>query len=193
MLKLEKLSKISDKIFSGLLIAGLLLSFNCQQSSNKVMIPEIGFSMTLPTDWQIDPNDPSSYYEQAKKDDNWGMVIQYELEEGQTLEEYVDNALSEMEKLESMQKKMVKFLGEAVGEEELTAEVPQTRIIAKISRKISNLDAIEVIEEATYSVIRVYIAKDDKIIDVMFRTLPEDFPKSEPLLRKAIESIKFQE
>ncbi|MDH5769493.1 MAG: hypothetical protein OEZ31_11165, partial [Nitrospirota bacterium] len=67
------------------------------------------------------------------------------------------------------------------------------RIIAKISRKISNLDAIEVIEEATYSVIRVYIAKDDKIIDVMFRTLPEDFPKSEPLLRKAIESIKFQE
>ncbi|MFB0508940.1 MAG: hypothetical protein ACETVX_00425, partial [bacterium] len=160
---------------------------------SKVTISEIGFSMTLPTDWQIDPNDPSSYYEQAKKDDNWGMVIQYELEEGQTLEEYVDNALSEMEKLESMQKKMVEYLGEAVGEDELSAEVPQTRIIAKTPRKISNLNAIEVIEEATYSVIRVYIAKDDKIIDVMFRTLPEDFPKSEPSLRKAIDSIRIEE
>ena len=180
------------KILSGLLIAGLLLFFNCQQGGNRVMIPEIGFSMTLPTGWQIDPNDQNSFFEQTKQEDNWGMVIHYELEPGQTLEQYVENSIKEMEKMESMQMKMIEMLGESASDDDYSEEIAQTSLISKTSRKISNLDAIEVIEQAVYKVIRIYIGKESKVIDVMFRTLPEDFEKSEPLIRKAIESIKIQ-
>ncbi len=179
-------------ILTGLLIAGLLLSFSCQKGGTKVIIPEVGFSMTLPTGWVIDPNDPNSYYEETKQDDNWGMVIHYELEPDLTLEQYVDNSIKEMEKMESMQKKMTNMLGEAAGTEDYSEEVPQTQIVSKTARKISNLDAIEVIEQAQFKVIRVYISKDNKVIDVMFRTLTDDFAKSEPLFRKSIESIKIK-
>ena len=192
MLKLENFSKISDKILSVFLIAVLLLSFNCQKGGDKVIIQEVGFSMTLPAGWQIDSNDPNSYYEQTKQDDNWGMVIHYELEPDLTLEQYVENSIKEMEKMESMQMKMTKMLGEAAGAEDYSEEIPQTHIVSKTARKINNLDAIEVIEQAVFKVIRVYIGKDSKVIDVMFRTLSEDFAKSEPLIRKAIESIKIQ-
>lgn len=87
---------------------------------------------------------------------------------------------------------MAKVLDKIVGEEELDEEIIETRIISKTSRKVSNLDAIEVVKEADYSVIDVYIGKEDKVIEVFFRTLPDDFPKYELSFRKAIESIKIQ-
>ncbi|MEO0084696.1 MAG: hypothetical protein ABIK67_00240 [candidate division WOR-3 bacterium] len=184
--------KIVKILFSGLTFI-LLLSLDCQKGSNRVIIPNLGFSMNLPADWQTDPKDPTSFYEPAKRDDNWGMVVKYQLEEEQTVEEFVENTLKESEKMESMFEKMTKTLGNIVGEEELEKEVTKTRIVAKTQRKIGNFNAIEVIKEAEYKVIELYIGKDGEVIEVFFRALPEDFAKYETAFQKAFASIKLQE
>ncbi|MEO0113903.1 MAG: hypothetical protein ABIK93_00310 [candidate division WOR-3 bacterium] len=183
--------KIVKILFSGLTFI-LLLSLDCQKGSNRVIIPDLGFSMNLPTGWQTDPKDSTSFYEPAKRDDNWGMVVKYQLEEEQTVEEFVENTLKESAKIESMFEKMTKTLGNIVGEEELE-EVTKTRIVAKTQRKIGNFNAIEVIKEAEYKVIELYIGKDGEVIEVFFRALPEDFTKYETAFQKALASIKIQE
>jgi hypothetical protein len=180
------------KAIPAFLIIGLLLSLSCQTGSNRVIIQELGFSMSLPKGWLTDSREPSTFYEKSKRDDNWGMVVEYQLEEGETMEEFVENTLKESEEMETMYKKMAKTLGRIAGEEELGEEISETRIVAKTPCKVSNLNAIEVVKEAEYTVLEVYIDKGDKVIEVFFRALPEDFPKYEPSFRQAIESIKIQ-
>lgn len=181
------------KILFSVLTFILLLSLDCQKGSNRVIIPELGFSMNLPSGWQTDPKDPTSFYELAKRNDNWGMVVKYQLEEEQTVEEFVENTLKESAKMESMFEKMTKTLGNIVGEEELEKEVPKTRIVAKTQKKIGDFNAIEVIKEAEYKVIELYIGNDSQVVEVFFRALPEDFAKYESPFQKALASIKLQE
>lgn len=88
--------RTENQLSAGLIAAGLFfLSAGCGGKGGKVEIPEMGFSMILPTGWQTDSRARTFFYEPAKRDENWGMVIEYQLEEGQTMEEFVENDLKE--------------------------------------------------------------------------------------------------
>lgn len=165
-----------------------LICTGCKKSATKVVITNLGFTMMLPTGWQVDPKDNSNFYELNKKEDNFGWVAEYELEEDESLVEFVDSLIVDAQNIERMQSEMLKSLGKETDE----TEYPETRVISKNQRKVSGLDAIELISEANFFVFEVYIQKDRKVIQVTFRILTDDFPQCEPSLRKAIESISIQ-
>jgi len=162
-----------------------LIFLGCKKSASKVAIPNLGFTMMLPTGWQVDSKDNTNFYESTKQDDNFGWVAEYELEEDESLTEFVDSLIVDIKNMELEQIELQKSLGEEV-------EYPETQLLAKNSRTVNGREAIELITEANYSILEFYILKDNKIIQVTFRVLKDDFSKYEPLLRKSIETIKIK-
>lgn len=165
-----------------------LIFIGCKKSASKVVIPNLGFSMRLPAGWQVDPKDNTNFYESTKQDDNFGWVAEYELEEDESLTEFVDSLIVDVKNMELEQIELLKSLGEEADE----TEYPETQLLAKNSRMVNGREAIELITEANYSILELYILKDNKVIQVTFRVLKDDFPKYEPILHKSIETIKIK-
>lgn len=177
-----------------LLITGLLLNtVTCKKGGRKIEIPELGFSMNLPNGWQVDPDNNSYFFEKANRENNFGWIITERLN-GRTLDEAVDTILSQTEKLESMYKSLAVILDKIVpgDQSEVLDELPQTQIVSKTSQTINGLSAIEVICEANYSIFHTFLAKDDNVFEITFRTIPEDFSSRLSSFRKATASIKIK-
>jgi hypothetical protein len=166
----------------------LLIVTGCKKNSAKVEMSDLGFSMNLPSGWQLDPNDNTTFYERVKPDENWGLVAEFELEEDESLSDFIDTLLADEQEIYQQQKEMLKLMEEQTDESEFT----ERKIVSKINRTISSYETIVMISEADYSVIEVFIRKNDEVINVTFRTLKEDFSKYEPALNKAIESISIK-
>lgn len=194
-------------------IVGLVFLFTgCSRGRETIEISEIGFSMRLPAGWKssgIERQDRREYalkadfYGPAKRDDNWGdisvlpLVIQQSLGgpviEAQTLSEYVESQIKESEEMATIFRGMAKILEKMIPEQEkIEEQILPTRLRSKTTRTISSLEAIELITEATYTLMTVYIRKGDQVVVVSFRTLPEDFSEYEPSFQQAIESIKIK-
>jgi len=197
-------------MFRGI-IAAILILTGCGETGGKIEISEIGLSMALPAGWVsegLEKQDrreyivKSQFYEPAKRDDNWGNVSLLPLviatSAGQviknqpTLDEYVDNIIEQNQGMEMMLKGLGRILEKIVPGEQKFGEEFQSSVISKHPLTISGFEAIEVVTKANYTIMEVYIGKDDKVITITFRALPEDFPKLEPSFRRAIESIKIK-
>ncbi|MCM8765034.1 MAG: hypothetical protein NC830_06725 [Candidatus Omnitrophica bacterium] len=169
-------------------------------------LPDIGFTMKLPPGWvNARETKSSAEYKQfykagVEKDDYWENVSISPLEihdlftgktkKVNTLTEYVDDILKDQEKISAMFGTISKALGKIVGEE--IKEASSVPIKSRTQGTISGYEAIEVILNAPISVIKVYIRKDDKIIEISFMVSKEEFPKYEEDFRKSIESIKIK-
>ena len=161
-----------------------------EKPGKKLVIPELGFSMKLPTGWQADSKEKNFFYETSKGHKSHGWVEQYLLE-GRSLSEFVEASLKDVNRMKSMQRRIERLLGEfSSGEDGSKAQLP--RIRSEAPRKIGGLEAIEVVCEGEYPVMEVFIRKGDKVINVMFRTSKGDFPKYETSFRQAIESITIR-
>jgi hypothetical protein len=68
-----------------LVTAGLLLLLAGCRSSQQVTIPEMGFSMKLPLGWRVDSKDKTSFYKTTRAEENYGWVVEHQLEEGEDL------------------------------------------------------------------------------------------------------------
>jgi hypothetical protein len=175
-------------LFFAVVLGMSQIFIGCKKSSNRVEIPYLGFSMQLPKGWQVDPSDILSFYEVNKEDDNWGYVSQIDLDSSETLGGYVDSLIADDKRTEQAQKEMLALLGEEADKSEYT----ETKIVSKTNRTISGLEAVELITQAEYTVIEVYIRKNDEVITVTMRTPKDDFSKYEPIFQKAIESINIK-
>ncbi len=179
------------------LAAFLVVCIGCGKGTagRAVKIPEMGLSLTLPAGWQTEPRYRSEFYDPAKRDDSRGGVIEYALE-GMTLAEFVEDAFAQLERMEATQKALLNVLEKAApaglgaGAAE-AADLPQTRIISSTPCTISGMEAIEVVYEANYTIMEVFIRRGDKAVGVTFRCLKEDFPSYEPAFREAIDSIRI--
>jgi len=180
-----------------------ILIIGCSKSSEKVKVPELGLSMNLPSGWRVDKQNPRMFFDAANPDNNYGLVEDYPLEirtlEGKliksqpTLEEYVDNELEKMERMETMTRGLGKILEEMIpGEQEIEEQIPKSSIISKTRRTISGFEAIEIVTEAEYTVIEVNIQKGDKVIQVSFRTPKGNLSKLESPFRSALNSVEIQ-
>jgi hypothetical protein len=181
----------------------IILIIGCGRSGEKVKVPELGLSMNLPSGWRVDKENPRMFFATKNPDKNYGMVADYPLEirtlEGEliksqpTLEEYVDNKLDQVKRMETMTKGLGKILEEMIpGEQEIEEQIPQISIISKTHRTISGLEAIEIVTEAEYTIIEVNIRKGERVIQVSFRTPRDDFPELESSFRNALNSIEIQ-
>lgn len=169
-------------------MAIVLLSFRCRENLNKVVIRDLGFSMQLPVGWQIDTNDHAFFHEIAKPDDNLGWVIDYDLEEGESLTVFVDSLVAEEEQAYQEQKQLM----QTMDTEDDEYGMLQTMILSRTNRTIDGCNAIEMISVVEYIVLEVFIECDQSVINVSFQSLAEDFNKNEPIFRSAIESIKIK-
>jgi hypothetical protein len=87
-----------------------------------------------------------------------------------------------------MQMKLLESLGEKPTEQDLKS----TQIVSRKDYTIDGHPAIELVSQAEYTVLEVFIDDQGKIINVSFRTLPDDFTKQEKPIRKSIESIRIR-
>lgn len=163
------------------------LSLCCKQSSDKVVLKDFGFSMTIPAGWQIDKEDNTLFFDTAKPDDNAGVVIDYELKSGESLNGFVDLMIAEDQALYEEQKQLLATLSQAD-----SSSLFETRILSRKELRISGREAIELLSAAEYVVLEIFVVIGSDVVNVSFRSLPEDYSKSEPLFRKAIESIRIQ-
>ncbi|MBS4016036.1 MAG: hypothetical protein KGZ86_06355 [Candidatus Latescibacteria bacterium] len=164
-----------------------ILYVGCKKQINQVQIADLGFFMQLPASWQVDPQEQTVFFETAKQDDNQGMVVDYDLDEGESLAEFIDSLIVEEQQLFEAQKKIMESMQE--DDDEIIYE---TKILSRNPLTVDGLNAVELVSIANYTVHEVFIEHDEAVINVSFRCLPEDYPKNEPLFRKAIESIKIK-
>ena len=183
----------------------LVVAAGCGGGKANFEVGEVGFSMKLPPGWgRGEPRASGGYtptmkgtffFEKAENDDPSGWVMHFPLEEA-SLTECVEKIVGEEEKMKTGMKTATKVLGKVSGLEE-TGEFKEaekaldTRVISKTPKTIGGLEAIEVITEAPFSTLEVYLLKGNKVIWVNFRALKEDFPKYEKLFREASETIEI--
>lgn len=178
----------------------------CGKGGRRVEVREFGLSIKLPAGWgQGEPRASGGYirstrgaffFENAENDDPSGDVMQFPLE-GKTLAEFVDAQVKMTDMLSAGMQVAGKILEKATSgahseEFQEAQETLKSKVISKIDRTISGLPAIEVVTEAQFSLVEVYVAKGDNAIVVTFRAPKEDFPKYETLFRKSIDSIKIR-
>jgi hypothetical protein len=165
-----------------------ILYVGCKKQLNQVQIEDLDFFMQLPLGWQVDPEEQTVFYEIVKPDDNQGMVIDYELDEDESFAEFVDSLMIEEQQMFEEQKKLM----ESMQEDSLEVIIHETKILSRNPLTVDGLNAVELVSIANYTVHEVFIEHDEEAINVSFRCLPEDYPKNEPLFKKAIESIKIK-
>ncbi len=133
-----------------------------KQGKAKIEAPELGLSMYAPRGWKIDKRNPRLCF----KGDYTGIVIDEPLE-GRDFYEYAERLCKE-------------FGG---------------KIVSKTPLVISGHKAIKAIIEYPNQgtkAIKTFIHKSDRIIEVSFVILKNDFQKYESSLHESIESMKIK-
>jgi len=184
----------------------LVVAGGCGKRGNTFELSRLGFSMKLPQGWEqgvpmvgggFAPNQTGEFfYADRKYDDPSGNVMEFDIGKA-SLTEYVDNLISETEKMEKLQAGLMRTLGKMAGvedsEELKEAESTlKTKVISKTPRTISKHEAIEVLTEAPRTILTVYVRREDDVIWVTFGAPKEEFPKYEQLFRDTIETIKIR-
>ncbi len=155
------------KFMSGILVILLvLIVVGCEgvsrQSKAKIEAPEIGLSMPVPQGWIRDKRNPRLCF----KGNYTGTVIDEALE-GKDFYAYV---------------------------EELSKDFGG-KVVSKAPLEISGYKAIEAVIEYPdlgNKVIKLFIKKNDRLVEVSFVTSIKDFQKYAPSLRKALKSIEIK-
>lgn len=147
-----------------------------KESATILRLPKLGFTMHLPSGWQVHPNNPYEFFEFNKRK-NWGRVEEYPAPRATvTLREFV-------------QEEIKNYLKAVLGKE--SPKTGYQPIVSTSSLEISGLEAIEAILELSSIEVLVYIKEEDRVIHILFSILKEDFNKYRPLLSKAIKSIEI--
>jgi len=199
----EKVSNVAILVIA----LALVITHGCGKRAPTFKLSRLGFSMKLPSGWQqgeprmmggFTPRSGGEFFfADPELDDPYGNVMDFPLMEGESLTEYVDNLLTETEKMEKLQAGLVRALGEIAGEEaseeiKEAEKAVQSKVISMTPRTISGHEAIEVLTEAPFTLLTVYILRGDTVIWVTFRAPKEEFPQYEQLFREAIETIKIR-
>jgi hypothetical protein len=171
----------------------LVVLAGCGKGGNTLHISRLGFSMRLPEGWK---QEGESFYADPQYEYPSGSVVDFVMEE-ETLAEFVDNLLTETEKMEKMQAGLLRVLGQIAGEEsspelQEAEKAVQSRVLTKLPRTISKHEAIEVMVEAPVCTLEVFIRRGDTVIWVNFIAPKEEFPQYEQLFRDAIDTIKVR-
>ncbi len=194
----------SNKLLASWLIGLVMFLNGCGAKIEKMVIPEIGFSMTIPQGWKLTPESEkrgltyaiSDFHDPTNSDYNWGSVSIDSLairdyRQGmkvigiKSLTEYVENRIG-----------ISRALG-SLGEKLFGTRQSLPHILSKVSLNIDGFEAIEVVAEFPDTeppciTFFTFIKKDNEVIEVMFQSLKNDFAKYEATFRKSIESIKIK-
>lgn len=128
----------------------------------KMEVRELGLSMDLSPGWEVDANNPRMF----AKGDGTGLVLDEPLG-GRTFEQCVE-ALSQ------------------VGSPMIKSRTPLT---------IGGCQAVEMVDEYPAQgskAIKVYLHKNDRVVEISIVTSNEEFRQHESALRKAIQSVRFK-
>lgn len=170
------------------LVLTIVVISACKKSINQVSIDELGFTMQLPNGWQVDNKNPNVFYDINNPDDNLGQVVDYDLKADESLSEFVDSLIADEQMIFEQEKNAA--LAAGINPDSLMLK--ETQIARRENISVDGLEAIEMVSTATYTVYDVFILKDETIINVSFRTLPDNFSNYEPLFKTAIKTIKIK-
>lgn len=168
-----------------LIFTVLIILNTCRQNINKIELREIGFIMPLPTGWQVDSKDKTFFYQQLKKDENFGWIDIYELAPGESLVDLVDSLIVDLQNFLLEEKA-------SLSEYDTLDLVFDFKVLQKKITTISNRPAIELISEFDGMLYEVYILNNDLVIQVSFRISKDDFKSYESTLQNVINSIQFR-
>ena len=129
---------------------------------NRMALPGSGLSMSAPAGWRLDRPNPAM----CSKGDCTGLILDESLE-GKDFTEHA---------------KTLAFANSG-------------SIVSEKLRTIGGCEAIEAVIEyanAGSKSLKVYIHKEDRLIEVSFVTPVGQFSEQEPAMRAAVESIKIQ-
>ncbi len=196
----------------------LLLSFSLAVLSgcgrSRFAIKELGFSIQPPKGWKQGEPELAGGFKMVKNgryffessDNDEVFISVYDFPSGgKPLTQYVDESLQQLEKIESLWFSMGKGLAKIAPkvfsmteEEEVrllqeAEDFPKTRVLSRRERKISSLDAVElVLETESFKSIETYFIRKGEIIQVICQAPVRDFAGYETGFRTALDSIQVK-
>jgi hypothetical protein len=158
----QEVNMLRGKLMIILLSLGLAACSGDLGGTARVEVSDVGFSMSAPRGWKVKKDAPWM----CAKGENTGIVMVEPL-----------NGKNFAESAEALSK------------------VQGATVISKSSAKIGVCEAIEAVivyPGAGSKAMKVYVHKDDKLIEVSFVTPEGDFSKHEESFREAIGTIKIK-
>jgi hypothetical protein len=146
-------------------VFAVLSVFGCGGPHREALIdvPEEGLTMRAPSGWRVYGGDAALI---CSKGDNTGVMIIEPLE-GKAFSEYVRQLAAQ-------------FGG---------------KVISETTAPVNGCEAVRTVVEYPMQgskSMSIYIHKGDKLINISFTTLIEDFPKYESSLKDSLASIRFK-
>lgn len=164
-----------------LALGGAILGWTgCARKPSLVPISRGGIVLNIPAGWvcaRAAAAGGPDFWDPTRKAENWGRIV--------------------VEPLEDPTSGRVRTLEEYVRERAGPPQSPlPCRILSKTSRTIGGREAVEVLGEResagrVFTVFGAYILKGKDVAAIEVQTLKEDFPKYEPSLRAALDSLRW--
>jgi hypothetical protein len=145
-------------------------------NSRVVRLPEYGFELTIPAGWRLDPEDRTSFYD--SDDGGSGWVAAFELDEGESFDNFVNEALDEL------------ALPPSADDPDAASE--PTRVISRSDQETAGFQSVEVLATNGDIAILLFIDLDGAVIEVRLEAPAADFQELEPELRRSLASITFR-
>lgn len=163
----------------------------------KSQAGDVTVSMRLPAGWAVEGRVEGGYASYSHRDnvDIRGWTVIY-LAEGKDLEAWVDtNYLAEAKKMaaggEMLGDAAEKFFGAQAGED--TREAFGWKLVSRTPTKISDLDAIELVEESNDKrTIAVFVKQATSVCTVTFSSPAQQWDENEPVFRAALDSLRIR-
>ena len=152
-------------IWTAIVLPLLMSGCGGGSGSQKVEVAELGLSMQIPSGWAVEKDNPRVF----GKGNSTGLVMDEPLG-GKSFNDRV---------------------------EALIAKTPfeSPKVISKTPLTVSGYDAIEAVIEypnAGSKALKVYIHKDDRLIEISYVSPKEKFSEDEPSFRESIASIEIR-
>lgn len=130
---------------------------------STVEVKDLGLSLEIPHGWRMERGNPRMMVDSRNPENHFGLVEDFPAE-GKSLNSHVDDM---------------------TGMDAATLQSRQTLTIG-------GYPAIELVSEADFALLEVFIQKNKRMIRVSYRVEKEALPIQGPALRKSLLSIRFQ-
>ncbi len=126
-------------------------------------IEELGLRLEMPAGWRTEPGNPRLLVEARNPDNHFGLIEDCP-DDGQSLDAFVDDAI----------------------------RLDAAAVRSRQPLTIGDYPAVEIVSEAEFALLEVFIHQDRRIIRISYRIAREALPIQGPALRRSLQSARFQ-
>lgn len=156
---------------------------------NRTQIPALEISLVLPAGWQAASDNPAMFFDPQRREENWGSAAEY-ARKGKNLDEFIDGLLGSARKLEAVCRFVARLTQKTTGRSPAGSIAP-TRIVSRTSKTINGQPAVIVVTEAEYSLCQLFVQRDNRVIQILFRAPKDAFAALEPEFLKSLDSVRI--